>query len=134
MEDMLKGQHGCVWHQGQQQPCACLGVVEELVERGDGISLGVTGSPCNPFSTIRTKRFHDGSVVDHSMTLTTMDSVVQFYKKFEPRCGITEQVKGFGMRLSSSVSTTPLDMFLGLADQKNIIILIIYYTFSIFTI
>lgn len=41
------------------------------------------------------------------MTETTMDSVVKFYMTFEPHAGITEQVKGFGMRSSSSDATTP---------------------------
>ena len=77
-----------------------------------GVSLGVTGSPCNPFSTFRTKRFADGSVSAHSMTDTTMASVIRFYQKFEPRAGNTEQVKGFGMRTSSEDKTTPLNLSL----------------------
>ena len=71
------------------------------------INLAVTGSPCNPFSTYRTKRFSDGAV-SHSMYKTTSEDVVTFYTKYEPHCGITEQVKGFGMATSSSDRETPM--------------------------
>ena len=71
------------------------------------INLGVTGSPCNPFSQYRTKRFSDGAVC-HSMYKTTSEDVVGFYTKYEPHCGITEQVKGFGMPTSQSDQETPM--------------------------
>ena len=100
----------CVWHEGSS--CSCVGSLSQAVANGQGVSLGVTGSPCNPFSTARTKRFADGSVAGHSMTQTTMGSVLDFYQRFEPRAGITEQVKGFGMRVSSTNSETPLEQFL----------------------
>ena len=77
------------------------------------ISVGVSGSPCNPYSVQRSKRFHDGNVVEHSMNDTTMTSVIQWYTKFEPHLGITEQVKGFEMRTSTSVQESPLERFPG---------------------
>ena len=88
--------------------------IEEMLEdKGfkvcGGPSLGVTGSPCNPFSTKRNKRFADGSIVDHRMSTTTFDCVTNWYSKFEPRTGITEQVRGFVMRISSSTPETPCD-------------------------
>ena len=73
-----------------------------------GVSVGITGSPCNPYSTRRAKRFRDGNVASHSMNTTTMNSVVSFYKQYEPRLGITEQVMGFGMAMSSTDSSTPI--------------------------
>ena len=100
----------CSWR-ASGLPCSCVGSLGDLVQK-HGVSLGVTGSPCNPFSTFRTKRFADGSVSAHAMTDTTMASVIQFYQKFEPRAGITEQVKGFGMRTSSEDKTSPLNLFL----------------------
>ena len=72
-------------------------------------SLAVTGSPCNPFSTKRNKRFADGSIANHSMSGTTLTSTVIFYRTFEPEVGITEQVKGFDMRTSTSDAETPCD-------------------------
>ena len=122
LEEMLGGSPAnCVWHGGvATNSCSCIGSVGETA-RMHGISLGITGSPCNPFSTARTKRFADGSVVEHSMTQTTMASVVGFYKQFEPRAGITEQVKGFGMKVSSAVSETPLNQFLSSAKECYIL-------------
>ena len=32
---------------------------------GECVDVGVTGSPCNPFSTQRTKRFQNGDVASH---------------------------------------------------------------------
>ena len=104
----------CVWHGDRPDGphnCCCSSQLGQEVEK-KGVSLGVTGSPCNPFSTARPKRFADGSVASHSMTRTTMASVLEFYQRFEPRAGITEQVKGFGMRTSSNTSETPLQQFL----------------------
>lgn len=74
-----------------------------------GVSLAVMGSPCNPYSTKRCKRFVDGDVANHSMNGTTQTSVVEMYKEFEPRIGITEQVKGFQMRTSTSEDSSPHD-------------------------
>ena len=78
------------------------------------VDLGVTGSPCNPFSTQRTKRFSDGDVVSHHQFETTMTSIIEFYEHVEPKLGITEQVAGFDKPLSTTQSETPLQMRLGL--------------------
>ncbi|CAE7208256.1 unnamed protein product, partial [Symbiodinium necroappetens] len=102
LESMLL-EKTCVLHQAQVQgsgQCAC------SLRRGE-VNLGVTGSPCNPFSLRRTKRFADGSVAAHSMSDTTFESVVGFYQRYEPRVGVSEQVLGFDMKTSSSDPTTP---------------------------
>ena len=75
------------------------------------IHLAVTGSPCNPFSTYRAKRFVDGAMC-HSMYKTTGEDVVSFYCKYEPHVGVTEQVKGFGMATSSSDEESPMEKLL----------------------
>lgn len=74
------------------------------------IDLGVTGSPCNPYSTKRAKRFENGNVAHHCMNDTTQSSVLRFYETFEPKVGVTEQVQGFGMPVSTSSPTTPLQL------------------------
>ena len=107
----------CAMHSSDSQSkggCCVSGRVHEQGPQGadEGVSLLVSGSPCNPFSTKRAKRFSNGSVSAHSMTATTMQSVIDSYVKFEPRAGITEQVKGFGMRYSPEDPTTPLAEFL----------------------
>jgi site-specific DNA-cytosine methylase len=76
------------------------------------IHLAVTGSPCNPYSTMRTKRFHDGGVASHSMDGTTMTCVIEFYQQFEPKTGVTEQVAGFDKRTSTSDPITPYQRLL----------------------
>ena len=98
----------CDLHVGSATASACNGCTQSDKNPADpDVHIGVTGSPCNPYSTQRCKRFADDSVASHSMTTTTMDSVIAFYKKFEPKVGVTEQVKGFDMRESSSDPTTP---------------------------
>ena len=72
-----------------------------------GVSLAVMGSPCNPYSTKRSKRFADGNVAEHSMNRTTQGSIVDLYLQFEPRVGVTEQVKGFQMRTSDQDEASP---------------------------
>lgn len=75
--------------------------------------LAITGSPCNPFSTQRSKRFVDGNVSSHISFNITMQGVVNFYKVVLPKVGITEQVEGFDKPMSTTDSTTPLELFLG---------------------
>ncbi|CAE7234966.1 unnamed protein product [Symbiodinium microadriaticum] len=82
------------------------------VDSAGGISLALTGSPCNPFSKQRAKRFRDQSVQHHRMTETTMSGVVGLYLKWEPRAAIMEQVRGFDMQTSQADVTTPATKFL----------------------
>lgn len=80
---------------------------------GECVDVGVTGSPCNPFSTQRTKRFQNGDVASHRFFDTTMDSIIRFYAVVEPKFGVTEQVAGFDQPFSTSNTDTPLRMLLG---------------------
>lgn len=91
--------------------CGCP-VFQDATHAG-GVNLLVTGSPCNPFSTRRAKRFADGNVASHCLSEVTFESVVQSYVMLEPKTGVTEQVKGFDQRISSSNPETPLDQRLG---------------------
>lgn len=82
-------------------------------DEGEGcVDLLTTGSPCNPFSQQRNKRFHEDSVQSHHQVDLTMNSVVAMYQKHEPRVGILEQVYGFCMPISKSDKTTPKDVLL----------------------
>ena len=102
VESMLETEGGrCCLHSGETEtlgPC--------IVPKG--ASLGVTGSPCNPYSTQRAKRFAEGDVASHCMHNTTMEHVVSFYSRFEPNAGITEQVKGFNMVTGGADTETPM--------------------------
>ena len=46
------------------------------------------------------------------MSNTTFQAVIDFYLRFEPKTGVTEQVKGFGMRTSASEPESPLNKHL----------------------
>lgn len=107
LEDMLDGKRKpCCYHKDNSMGCA--------IDRDVEVSLAVTGSPCNPYSTQRSKRFFDGSVVGHHLNDTTMESVVSLYNQYEPHVGITEQVRGFNMVYSGNCTTTPMEVFLSL--------------------
>ncbi|CAE7321324.1 unnamed protein product, partial [Symbiodinium sp. CCMP2592] len=92
LEDMLEG-----------RPCTKHADCEHCrIDAVGNISLALTGSPCNPFSKQRAKRFRDQSVQLHHMTETTMSGVVGLYRKWEPRAAIMEQVRGFDMKTSQA--------------------------------
>ena len=86
LEDMLESKP-CTLHPLNHMCQSC--------PDGSSPSLLVTGSPCNPYSTRRAKRFAEDSISEHSMTTTTMESVVSTYRKYEPHTGIMEQVTVF---------------------------------------
>ena len=69
--------------------------------------LLVSGSPCDPFSTQRSKRFVSGDVALHADYAVTMETLIQLYQKKQPRVGIFEQVKGFLMPTAVNDPTTP---------------------------
>ena len=71
--------------------------------------LFMAGSPCDPFSTQRCKRFQTGQVMQHSLAGVTMNTVTSLFARFEPRVGILEQVQGFVMPLTAGATETPCD-------------------------
>ena len=86
-------------------PC----VPETDLRENTSVQLMVSGSPCDPFSTQRAKRFHSGSVVHHSLVDITLSDVISLYKKYEPEKGVLEQVWGFTLRFSEADPRTPKD-------------------------
>ncbi len=72
--------------------------------------VGITGSPCNPFSTQRVKRYVQGSVSCHTAFETTMTSIISFYQTVEPKLGVTEQVAGFDQPIQAGSESTPMRM------------------------
>ena len=73
---------------------------------GRDVSLLFTGSPCDPFSQQRSKRWSDGVSV-HSQFDLTMSSVVNLYTLYEPRAGVFEQVHGFTLPFNKGGGETP---------------------------
>ena len=100
IEDQLRD-NACCLHP-EAGSCAAL-------TKHDTVDLLVTGSPCDPFSVQRTKRFRHDDVKSHPDFDTTMTSVVAMYQKYEPKVGVLEQVKGFSMPFHSGSPGTPLD-------------------------
>ena len=78
---------------------------------GEDLDILFSGSPCNPFSVQRAKRFCEGSVKQHS-SFQTMEEVCHLYKVFEPKKGVLEQVLGFGLPFEKGGAETPKDQFL----------------------
>lgn len=103
IEDMLHSV-ACSKHATATARAQC-----QCCPEGASPRLGVTGSPCNPYSVRRAKRFVDGSISEHSMNKTTMESVIQFYQTFEPHTGVTEQVAGFLKRTSDVDPESPCE-------------------------
>ena len=77
----------------------------EMAE-GREVNLMCTGSPCDPFSMQRSKRWSDGVAV-HSQFDLTMGYVIDLYKLYEPRAGVFEQVHGFTLPFDKGGTETP---------------------------
>lgn len=102
LDDQLKDKT-CVFCEGSDSK-SC-----SSVDGDSNINFGITGAPCDPYSTQRCKRFSHGAVASHSDYGTLMVDVIRFYHKYEPKTGIVEQVEGFGMATSTCDPTTPLE-------------------------
>ena len=72
--------------------------------------LGVFGTPCDPFSLQRGKRFHDGSVKQHALYSVTFTDALNFLlDPGAPKAVIMEQVEGFNEPESDSESEIPMN-------------------------
>ena len=69
----------------------------------------LAGSPCDPFSTQRSKRYQQGSVMEHDLCGVTMNVVTALFSKFEPDVGLLEQVTGFEKPIEANSQETPYD-------------------------
>ena len=117
----VKHLHGTMLEQTRGQPCIFhkdLGGCCEM----EVCDLAVFGTPCNPFSDMRVKRYRDGSVVQHPLADVTfrdahklLDSTSRSKLETpEPRCD--SQVLSFGKRINRldfQQETLPLECFLG---------------------
>ena len=101
IEDQL-GDKNCTLHPGCNRS-SC-----NAVDSDPDIHFGISGAPCDPYSTQRTKRFADGSVASHPDFGVLNSSMLSFWKKFEPKTGIVEQVEGFDKATSFKDPTTPM--------------------------
>ena len=79
---------------------------DDLLPDGE-VHLLMTGSPCDPFSVQRNKRFADGNVKNHCQFDVTMEKVIQLYQIYEPKKGLFEQVHGFCLPFEAGGDETP---------------------------
>ena len=70
--------------------------------------LCVFGTPCNPFSEQRTKRYRDNSVVTRPLAEVTFRDAKQMVLKGQRKCLIMEQVAGFDKPEQAGETLTPL--------------------------
>ena len=73
------------------------------------VHVMITGSPCDPFSVQRCKRFRAGNVKEHCDFKVTMESIVKMYEKYTPAIGVMEQVLGFVKPFEQGGQVTPCD-------------------------
>eukprot|EP00439_Symbiodinium_sp_Y106_P048890 s5553_g6.t1 len=87
LEEQCAGQSPCILCQQQGQQCS----VRELCE-AEGVDLLIAGSPCDPFSKMRAKRFASGTLKKHVSYGLTMDAMVDSFLCHKPRIAVMEQV------------------------------------------
>lgn len=71
----------------------------------------VMGTPCNPFSQQRSKRFQ-GTVLNHSLAHHTFEDAYSMLEKVKPIHAILEQTHGFGMVIQTGATQSPMRMLL----------------------
>ncbi|CAE7297347.1 unnamed protein product, partial [Symbiodinium sp. CCMP2592] len=103
LEEQLAGQSPCLLCQQQGQQCS----VRELCE-AEGVDLLIAGSPCDPFSKMRAKRFVSGSLKKHVSYGLTMDAMVASFLCHRPKIAIMEQVAGFTMTSEAEEAVQPV--------------------------
>ena len=114
-QDFEKANHAaCVEHMHNTMSDQTVGAgcllhpKSEECNLGQGHSLAVFGTPCPPFSTMRTKRFQEGSVKSHQLHDVTFKESVQWLQSFRPAAAILEQVAGFDKPEVAGGHHTPL--------------------------
>ena len=98
MEEQVKG-GCCSLHTGDVEGCGIL----------PGPQYLVMGTPCNPYSPQRAKRYHDGSVKAHGLHDLTFRTAYEMLTKYQPVTATMEQSFGFGLPEEQGSKTTPLD-------------------------
>lgn len=68
----------------------------------------VLGTPCNPFSTQRAKRFASGDVKQHVLYKHTFADVFAMLDTYRPATATMEQSFGFDLPFSTEEAETPM--------------------------
>ena len=103
----MKHLHGTMLEQTRGQPCIFhkdLGGCCEM----EVCDLAVFGTPCNPFSDMRVKRYRDGSVVQHPLADVTFRDARNMLVHGQHKSLVMEQVAGFDKPFKAGDARTPL--------------------------
>ena len=111
--EVLDHMHETMAEQLSDQPCH-LHPAALICEAKQDCNLLVMGTPCNPFSTQRAKRFGADSVMQHKLVAHTFDEPVKVLRKWQPINVVMEQAEGFmkpfeAAGLAGAETTTPLE-------------------------
>ena len=85
LEDQVQGQVVCKMCEGSLTS-EVIGACKPFndISKGSSVNLLVSGSPCDPFSMQRAKRFTTGNVKGHHQFDVTMKQVADMYLAAEP--------------------------------------------------
>lgn len=83
-------------------------------------NLLVMGTPCNPFSAQRTKRFHPESVMAHSLAEHTFQESFELLEKSKPINAVLEQSEGFSKPLATNTAETPMSRRLAWGESVSL--------------
>ncbi len=116
IEDQVRGTATCQFCKGGTPsriygPCNPARDLQEL-KKVDGVDMLMTGSPCNPYSIQRQKRFASDSVQFHHQFAVTDTYTIKLVTAYEPKKWVFEQVMGFTMPFSTGTKETPKQRFL----------------------
>ena len=101
MRDQLEGKP-CLLHECS----AASGVSSCAVSRQ--CDLMVFGTPCQPYSTQRQKRWNEDSVMNHDLAARTFTDAYDLLAYFQPVSAVMEQTQGFDLPLYKGASETPM--------------------------
>ena len=107
MADQLDG-NSCALH--PESSCCCVATSPECL---------VVGAPCNPFSVMRPKRFHENSVMQHRQAALSFEGVLDLLKKFTPVTMVVETTDGFLSPFDKTTEDSPRKMLLGLSFEPS---------------
>ena len=95
--------------QNDEKPCLLHGKAASC-RKGSQIDVAIFGTPCDPFSEQRNKRYADGSVCQHPLfEVTFTDAFNLLTGAQSPNACVLEQVLGFNERESRTREETPME-------------------------
>ena len=94
------------WHENMQEQNLAAGSAGDQSPSPHWLCMG---TPCNPFSVMRSKRFHAESINSHHLSKTTYTEVYESLRVHTPVTATMEQSFGFNRPTSSDDPVTPLD-------------------------